>query len=53
VLSRAISDECKEAIRLDADNDIAMHVLGRYEHQMAGLGGGLCTTRIHLTTHSL
>jgi Flp pilus assembly protein TadD len=37
-LSRAIKDECEEAIRLDAVNDLAMHVLGRYEHQMAGLG---------------
>lgn len=37
-LSRSIRDECQEAIRLDAENDLAMHVLGRYEHQMASLG---------------
>lgn len=37
-LSRSIKDECQEAIRLDAENDLAMHVLGRYEHQMASLG---------------
>ena len=33
-LSRAIKERCEEAIRLDPGSDLAMHVLGRYEHQM-------------------
>lgn len=37
-LSRAIKERCEEAIRLDPGSDLAMHVLGRYEHQMAMLG---------------
>ena len=37
-LSRAIKERCEEAIRLDPSSDLAMHVLGRYEHQMAMLG---------------
>ena len=37
-LSRAIKERCEEAIRLDPESDLAMHVLGRYEHQMAMLG---------------
>ena len=37
-LSRAIKERCEEAIRLDPKSDLAMHVLGRYEHQMAMLG---------------
>lgn len=37
-LSGSIKDECEEAIRLNPENDLAMHVLGRYEHQMASLG---------------
>ena len=37
-LSRAIKERCEEAIRLDPKSDLAMHVLGRFEHQMAMLG---------------
>lgn len=37
-LSATIKNECEEAIRLDPENDLAMHVLGRFEHQMALLG---------------
>ena len=38
MLSRSITERCEEAIRLDPESDLAMHVLGRYEHQMAMLG---------------
>ena len=37
-LSRSIKECCEEAIRLDASNDLAMHVLARFHHQMANLG---------------
>jgi hypothetical protein len=37
-LSRAIKTECEACLKLDPRNDLAMHVLGRYEHQMATLG---------------
>lgn len=37
-LSKAIKERCEDAIRLDPSSDLAMHVLGRYEHQMAMLG---------------
>ena len=37
-LSGTIKERCEEAIRLDPTSDLALHVLGRYQHQMANLG---------------
>lgn len=37
-LSRSIKERCEEAIRLDPESDLALHVLARFEHQMANLG---------------
>ena len=36
-LSGTIKERCEEAIRLDPTSDLALHVLGRYQHQMANL----------------